>query len=119
MACIRCGLCQDACPVSLQPQEMLWFSRGDDHPNDATASALSRCIECGLCNQVCPSNINLVEQFQRGRQTLAERALADSEAVAARDRFVRRQARLEARSDNQTERRRDRIAARTQRTWQQ
>ncbi|MFP6837170.1 MAG: electron transport complex subunit RsxB [Pseudomonadales bacterium] len=119
MACIRCGLCQDACPVSLQPQEMLWFGRGDNHPNDATANALSRCIECGLCNQVCPSNINLVEQFQHGRQTLAERALAEREAAAARGRFVHRQARLEVRSEGRTERRKDRIAARAQRTWQQ
>ena len=117
MACIRCGDCQDVCPVDLRPQEMLWFGSGPDSRNDLTDPELARCIECGLCNQVCPSNIDLVGQFERGRQQLAERATAEREAAVAGDRFANHQARLAARSTARSERRKDRIAARAQRNW--
>jgi electron transport complex protein RnfB len=115
--CIRCSDCQDVCPVDLRPQELLWFTSGPDKPHDASARDLQLCIECGLCNQVCPSNIDLVGHFQRGRIQLSERARADRDAAAARDRFAEHQARLDARAAARTERRRDRISARDQRDW--
>ena len=30
MPCIRCARCADACPVSLQPQELYWFAKADN-----------------------------------------------------------------------------------------
>ena len=30
-ACIRCGLCAEACPASLLPQQLYWYARADDH----------------------------------------------------------------------------------------
>jgi electron transport complex protein RnfB len=117
-ACIRCGVCQDVCPVDLRPQELLWFGRRDDTQHEATARELERCIECGLCNQVCPSNIDLVGDFQRGRQRLAARASAAHAAAAAGNRFAGHQRRLQARAAARTQRRQDRIGARARRDWQ-
>jgi electron transport complex protein RnfB len=119
--CIRCGVCEDICPVDLQPQELLWYSGNNSathltqHP--ARASQLERCIECALCNQVCPSNIDLAGYFQRDRHQLTELARSDHAAAAARQRFANHRSRIDARSSARTSRRSDRIAARAQRPW--
>ena len=92
--CIRCSACADACPADLLPQQLYWFSKGQQH-DKATAHNLADCIECGACAWVCPSNIPLVQYF---RQEKAEiRAIADDErrAAEAKARFEARQARLE------------------------
>lgn len=117
-ACIRCGVCEDACPVELRPQELFWFNQQSGVQHDRSAPDLQRCIECGLCNQVCPSNIDLLSYFQNGRQQLATLAKADRDAAAAGDRFADHQARMGARSRARTQKRHERIAARTQRDWQ-
>ena len=92
--CIRCSACADACPADLLPQQLYWFSKGQQH-DKATAHNLADCIECGACAYVCPSNIPLVQYF---RQEKAEiRAIADEtrRAAEAKLRFEARQARLE------------------------
>ncbi|EOI5729454.1 electron transport complex subunit RsxC [Cronobacter malonaticus] len=92
--CIRCSACADACPADLLPQQLYWFSVGQQH-DKATAHNLADCIECGACAWVCPSNIPLVQYF---RQEKAEiRAIAEEEkrAAEAKARFEARQARLE------------------------
>ena len=92
--CIRCSACADACPADLLPQQLYWFSKGQQH-DKATAHNLADCIECGACAYVCPSNIPLVQYF---RQEKAEiRAIAEEErrAAQAKARFEARQARLE------------------------
>ncbi|WNN50187.1 electron transport complex subunit RsxC [Siccibacter colletis] len=92
--CIRCSACADACPADLLPQQLYWFSKGQQH-DKATAHNLADCIECGACAWVCPSNIPLVQYF---RQEKAEiRAIAEEErrAAEAKARFEARQARLE------------------------
>ncbi|ALX78803.1 electron transport complex subunit RsxC [Cronobacter malonaticus] len=92
--CIRCSACADACPADLLPQQLYWFSVGQQH-DKATAHNLADCIECGACAYVCPSNIPLVQYF---RQEKAEiRAIAEEEkrAAEAKARFEARQARLE------------------------
>jgi electron transport complex protein RnfC len=92
--CIRCSACADACPADLLPQQLYWFSKGQQH-DKATAHHLSDCIECGACAWVCPSDIPLVQYF---RQEKAEiRAIADEarRAAEAKARFEARQQRLE------------------------
>jgi len=118
LPCIRCGKCEDVCPAGLQPQEMLWFERDAIGTHAITAGQLARCIECGLCNQVCPSNIDLLSQFQSGRQQLVLQERAELEAARARQRYAEHQTRLAARSADRRERRSERIAGRTRRTWQ-
>lgn len=92
--CIRCSACAEACPADLLPQQLYWFSLGQQH-DKATAHHLNDCIECGACAWVCPSQIPLVQYF---RQEKAEiRAIADEtrRAAEAKTRFEARQARLE------------------------
>lgn len=68
-SCIRCGLCVDACPAGLLPQQLYWFSRGEEHEK-ARNHNLFDCIECGACAYVCPSNIPLVQYYrQESRNT--------------------------------------------------
>ena len=93
-SCIRCGLCVDACPAGLLPQQLYWFSRGEEHEK-ARNHNLFDCIECGACAYVCPSNIPLVQYY---RQEKAEIRTLDQEAeraVQAKARFEAKQARLE------------------------
>ncbi|EPB4203826.1 electron transport complex subunit RsxC [Yersinia enterocolitica] len=93
-SCIRCGLCVDACPAGLLPQQLYWFSRGEEHEK-ARNHNLFDCIECGACAYVCPSNIPLVQYY---RQEKAEIRTLDQEAeraAQAKARFEAKQARLE------------------------
>ncbi|CNK80814.1 electron transport complex subunit RsxC [Yersinia alsatica] len=93
-ACIRCGLCVDACPAGLLPQQLYWFSRGEEHEK-ARNHNLFDCIECGACAYVCPSNIPLVQYY---RQEKAEIRALDEEsarAAEAKARFEAKQARLQ------------------------
>lgn len=92
--CIRCSACAQSCPADLLPQQLYWFSKGQQH-DKAQAYNLSDCIECGACAYVCPSNIPLVQYF---RQEKAEiRAIAEEErrTAQAKSRYEARLARLE------------------------
>ena len=62
-ACIRCGLCAEACPATLLPQQLFWFSQGKEFEK-LEAHNLFDCIECGACSWVCPSNIPLVQYYR-------------------------------------------------------
>ncbi|MHC3491066.1 electron transport complex subunit RsxC [Pectobacterium brasiliense] len=92
-SCIRCSKCADACPAGLLPQQLYWFSRGQEHEK-ARNHHLFDCIECGACAYVCPSNIPLVQYY---RQEKAEIRTIDEEAqraAQAKVRFDAKQARL-------------------------
>lgn len=82
--CIRCGACADACPVRLQPQELLRLLRSDD-ADGAARLGLADCTECGSCTFVCPSRIPLVDIYRHARA---------GQFIAAADRVRADQARL-------------------------
>ncbi|MGP3592060.1 electron transport complex subunit RsxC [Vagococcus sp. WN89Y] len=92
--CIRCSACADACPADLLPQQLYWFSKGQQH-DKATAYNLSDCIECGACAWVCPSNIPLVQYFRQEKAEISAIAEEEKRAAEAKARFEARQARLE------------------------
>lgn len=69
--CIRCGECGIACPVRLQPQDLLIASRSADLPALGRLG-LDDCIECGCCDVICPSQIPLTEIFRRAKVASAE-----------------------------------------------
>jgi len=92
--CIRCSACADACPADLLPQQLYWFSKGQQH-DKANAHNLSDCIECGACAWVCPSNIPLVQYFRQEKAEIRAIQLEEQRAAEAKARFEARQQRLE------------------------
>lgn len=85
MPCIRCARCADACPVSLQPQELYWFAKSDNFEK-ARDYQLFDCIECGACSYVCPSNIPLVQYYRYAKSEIIATDKAKEAANLARER---------------------------------
>ena len=94
MPCIRCARCADACPVSLQPQELYWFSKSDNFEK-ARDYNLFDCIECGCCSYVCPSDIPLVQYYRYAKSEIIASDKAKEAADLARERNEFRLARIE------------------------
>lgn len=90
-ACIRCGMCAEACPVNLLPQQMYWFSRSKNH-DSLMDHNLMDCIECGACSFSCPSNIPLVQYYRASKADIRK---ADAEAKKAEYSMERYEARIE------------------------
>jgi Na+-translocating ferredoxin:NAD+ oxidoreductase subunit C len=91
--CIRCGDCVTVCPVGLLPQQLYWFSRGQQH-EAARAHHLFSCIECGACSAVCPSHIPLVQYYQQEKAQLRIREQQAQHTEQAKTRFEAKQRRL-------------------------
>ena len=94
-ACIRCGMCEQACPASLLPQQLLWFSKSQEH-DKAEHHNLFDCIECGACSYVCPSSIPLVQYYRHSKSAIREAREAAVKSDHAKIRFEARQARIAA-----------------------
>jgi Na+-translocating ferredoxin:NAD+ oxidoreductase subunit C len=94
MPCIRCARCADACPVSLQPQELYWFAKADNFEK-ARDYHLFDCIECGACSYVCPSDIPLVQYYRYAKSEIIAADKAKEAANLARERNEARLARIE------------------------
>jgi electron transport complex protein RnfC len=94
LPCIRCARCADACPVSLQPQELYWFSKSKNLEK-ARDYNLFDCIECGCCSYVCPSKIPLVEYYRFAKSEILAQDKAKEAANLARERNDFRLARIE------------------------
>ncbi|HQN64074.1 MAG TPA: electron transport complex subunit RsxC [Methylophilus sp.] len=94
MPCIRCARCADACPVSLQPQELYWFAKSDNFEK-ARDYKLFDCIECGACAYVCPSNIPLVQYYRYAKSEIITADRAKEAADLARQRNEFRLQRIE------------------------
>ena len=92
-ACIRCGMCVQACPVSLLPQQLYWFSKGKELEKLKTHN-LADCIECGCCSYVCPSNIPLVQYYRSSKAAIREHDADHQRAEHSKARFEAREQRL-------------------------
>lgn len=93
-ACIRCGLCAQACPASLLPQQLYWFARTEDLER-ARQHNLFDCIECGACSYVCPSAIPLVQYYRAAKTTILRQEAEKEKSDRARARFERRKERYQ------------------------
>ena len=68
-ACIGCGKCVDACPMSLEPimyARLAEFSQWEE----MAKYHLMDCIECGSCAYLCPANRPLTEAIKIGKAKL-------------------------------------------------
>ncbi|PPA31238.1 electron transport complex subunit RsxC [Aeromonas jandaei] len=93
-ACIRCSACADACPASLLPQELYWYSKAKEY-DKAEKLNLMDCIECGACAWVCPSEIPLVQYYKIAKDDIREARTEAEKAERAKQRFEAKQARFE------------------------
>ncbi|TAA48583.1 electron transport complex subunit RsxC [Corallincola spongiicola] len=94
MPCIRCGQCADACPASLLPQQLFWYSSHHELEK-AREYKLFDCIECGACAYVCPSEIPLVHYYRKAKSELRQHDADALKSEKARIRFEARNERLE------------------------
>ena len=94
LPCIRCGDCATACPVRLQPQQLIWYARADDE-RAVRALGLTDCIECGCCDLVCPSHIPLTYSFRVAKDRIRAFEAEQARAERARRRFEAREDRLQ------------------------
>jgi Na+-translocating ferredoxin:NAD+ oxidoreductase subunit C len=110
MPCIRCARCADACPVSLQPQELYWFAKSDNFEK-ARDYKLFDCIECGACSYVCPSDIPLVQYYRYAKSEIIATDKAKEAANLARERNEARLARIEREKTERAQKHAERAAA--------
>ena len=113
MDCIRCSACADACPASLLPQQLLWYSKAKD-TDKLKEYNLADCIECGACAYVCPSEIPLVQYYRVAKADIREQQREALKAEQAKARFEARNARLEREKQERSERNQQLAAARQQ-----
>jgi electron transport complex protein RnfC len=92
--CIRCGMCAEACPASLLPQQLFWYAQSQNYER-LEAHNLFDCIECGACSYVCPSNIPLVQYYRASKGEIRKLAAEKVNADRARERFEFQKARKE------------------------
>ncbi len=93
-ACIRCGLCAEACPASLLPQQLYWFAQGKEF-DKLEQHNLFDCIDCGACSWVCPSHIPLVQYYRASKAEILQLRRENEKSEHSRVRFEARQQRLE------------------------
>jgi len=93
-ACIRCGMCTQACPAQLLPQQLYWFAKSSNL-EQAQAHNISDCIECGACSYVCPSNIPLVQYYRFAKGEIKQAKNDKKSSEQAKLRFDTRNARLD------------------------
>lgn len=103
-ACIRCGMCEQACPVSLLPQQLYWFARGKEY-DKLEAHNIADCIECGACSYVCPSKIPLVQYYRASKADIREHKKDALNAEHSKLRFEARKARIEQQEAEKTAKR--------------
>ncbi|MDI9246842.1 electron transport complex subunit RsxC [Marinobacter sp. CHS3-4] len=108
--CIRCGMCAEACPMELLPQQLFWYSKAGEYEK-AEHLNLFDCIECGACSYVCPSSIPLVQYYRAAKGEIRVQQAEHLKADRARERFEARQARLEREQQEKEQRRKDRAKA--------
>lgn len=103
LPCIRCGACTEACPVSLLPQQLYWFSAARDY-DKVQEHNLFDCIECGCCAYVCPSNIPLVHYYRHAKGEIWKKEQEKERSDMARKRHEFRLERIDREKRERAER---------------
>ncbi len=72
--CIKCGRCVNACPMNLNPAQLVQLATANEYEVMAEQYHLNHCFECGCCSYICPSNIPLVQYFRIAKAINREQA---------------------------------------------
>lgn len=64
--CLRCGACNAACPVGIQPIEIK-LALDSNNTDRLMKLNVNRCVECGICSYVCPSFIEVADAVIRAK----------------------------------------------------
>ena len=99
-SCIRCGQCNEVCPVGLLPQQLFWYAKSENMDR-AMDYNLRDCIECRCCDIVCPSHIPLAQYFSFAKALHYKQTEEKQKTDIARERFEFKEFRVER---NKTER---------------
>lgn len=101
-ACVRCGRCIGACPMSLTPLDMVAELKADNFTKAAEMGVMD-CLLCGSCAYVCPAAIPLTQYFDWGKQEIGKIRFAEQKtartclnSAARRERLEREAAEKEA-----------------------
>lgn len=70
-ACIHCGRCVDACPMSLIPTDIEAMAMNKDAESLIKAGIMG-CMECGSCAFSCPAGKPLVQYMRLGKDIVRE-----------------------------------------------
>ena len=92
--CIRCGMCAEACPSSLLPQQLFWHAKADN-TDQLMHHNLFDCIECGACSFVCPSSIPLVQYYRSAKGAIRIQEAKHQKSERSKARYEARLARIE------------------------
>ncbi len=65
-ACIRCGRCADACPMSLYPA-MVETALRTGNKESLNSLNINYCMECGCCSYVCPAKRPLTQVMRTAK----------------------------------------------------
>ena len=68
--CIRCGKCQDICPIGLKPLQ-LKLACDSENFDKAKKLNLMDCTLCGSCSFICPARRHLTISFKIAKQKIA------------------------------------------------
>ena len=80
--CIRCGRCNEVCPMGLTPQMMgVAAERGDYWKYENRLYGLE-CISCGSCTYVCPAKRPLMQLFKDAKAEILSRRAAKKGGAA-------------------------------------
>ncbi|SSC07801.1 electron transport complex subunit RsxC [bacterium endosymbiont of Bathymodiolus sp. 5 South] len=93
-SCIRCGQCNEVCPVGLLPQQLFWYAKSENMDR-AMDYNLRDCIECRCCDIVCPSHIPLAQYFSFAKALHYKQTKEQQKADVARERFEFKEFRVE------------------------
>ena len=69
-ACIRCGRCNQVCPMGLLPQMMAAAAERRDYTRYEHTLCGLECITCGSCTYVCPAKRPLMQTFKDAKNAI-------------------------------------------------
>lgn len=90
--CIRCGACNEACPVEIAPSQIALAAEKNLF-EIAEEWGARQCIECGICSYVCPSERPMTELIRYAALGLEEgddQTLRLRQGLEVDARFMRR-----------------------------